>query len=71
MMLTSVVSAYFYLRIVVVMYMREPQTDGEAIPGNAPRSLAAAISAAAVLIFGIMSTPLLNMITAGLQSAVR
>jgi NADH-quinone oxidoreductase subunit N len=71
MMLTSVVSAYFYLRIVVTMYMREPQADGEAIANNAPRALAAAISAAAVLVFGIMSTPLLNMITAGLQSAVR
>jgi NADH-quinone oxidoreductase subunit N len=71
MMLTSVVSAYFYLRVVVTMYMREPQAEGEAITGNAPRSLAAAISVAAVLVFGIMSTPLLNMIVSGLQSATR
>jgi len=71
MMLTSVVSAYFYLRVVVTMYMREPQADGELIAGNAPRSLAAAISAAAVLVFGIMSTQLLNVITTGLQSAIR
>ncbi len=71
MMLTSVVSAYFYLRVVVVMYMREPQVDGEVITGNIPRSLAAAISATAVIVFGIMSAPLLSMITAGLQSAVR
>jgi NADH-quinone oxidoreductase subunit N len=71
MMLTSVVSAYFYLRVVVTMYMREPQAEGEAIHGNAPRSLAAAISVAAVLVFGIMSTPLLNMIVSGLQSATR
>lgn len=71
MMLTSVVSAFFYLRVVVTMYMREPQTEGEAIASNMPRALAAAISTAAVLVFGLLSTPLLNMIAIGLQTAVR
>ena len=71
MMLTSVVSAFFYLRVVVTMYMREPQAEGEAIANNAPRAVAAAISAAVVLAFGLLSTPLLNMITAGLQTAAR
>ncbi|MCS6848272.1 MAG: NADH-quinone oxidoreductase subunit N [Anaerolineae bacterium] len=69
--LTSVVSSYFYLRLVMTMFMREPQTEGEPIPANAPRSLAAAISVAAVFIFGLLPAPLLNMITAGVQSAVR
>ncbi|BCX02696.1 MAG: NADH-quinone oxidoreductase subunit N [Candidatus Roseilinea sp.] len=69
--LTSVVSSYFYLRLVMTMFMREPQTEGEPIPANAPRSLAAAISVAAVFIFGLLPAPLLGMITAGVQSAVR
>lgn len=71
MMLTSVVSAFFYLRVVVVMYMREPQTDGEVITGNIPRSLAAAISATAVIVIGILSAPVLGVITTSLQNAVR
>lgn len=69
--LTSVVSAYFYLRVVTTMFMREPQGEGEVIPANAPRSLAAAVSAAAVLVFGLLPAPLLGMITAGVQSAAR
>lgn len=69
--LTSVVSSYFYLRLVMTMFMREPQAEGEPIPANAPRSLAAAISVAAVFIFGLLPAPLLSMITAGVQSAVR
>jgi NADH-quinone oxidoreductase subunit N len=69
--LTSVISAYFYLRVVTTMFMREPQAESEAIPASAPRSLAAAISAAAVLIFGLLPAPLLGVITASVQSAIR
>ncbi|PJF47976.1 MAG: NADH-quinone oxidoreductase subunit N [Chloroflexi bacterium] len=69
--LTSVVSSYFYLRLVMTMFMREPQAEGEPIPPHAPRSLAAAISVAAVFIFGLLPAPLLGMITAGVQSAIR
>ncbi len=69
--LTSVVSSYFYLRLVMTMFMREPQTEGEPIHANAPRSLAAAISIAAVFVFGLLPAPLLSMITAGVQSAAR
>ncbi len=69
--LTSVVSSYFYLRLVMTMFMREPETEGEPIPANAPRSLAAAVSVAAVFIFGLLPAPLLSMVTAGVQSAIR
>jgi len=68
--LTSVVSAYFYLRLVMTMFMREPGAADMLIPGNAPRALAAAISVAAVFVFGLLPAPLLNMINAGVQSAV-
>ncbi len=69
--LTSVVSSYFYLRLVMMMFMREPEAEGEPITANAPRSLAAAVSVAAVFIFGLLPTPLLNMVAAGVQSAIR
>ena len=67
-MLTSVVSAYFYLRLVVTMFMREPQGEGEAIASNTPRSLAALISVVAVVLIGVLPAPLLSMIAAGVQS---
>lgn len=66
--LTSVVSAYFYLRLVMTMFMREPRAEGEPIYNHAPRALAAAISVAAVCVFGLLPAPLLNMISAGVQS---
>jgi NADH-quinone oxidoreductase subunit N len=69
--LTSVVSAYFYLRVVATMFMREPAGEGEVIPASAPRSIGAAISAVAVVILGVLPAPLLGMITSGVQSAVR
>jgi NADH-quinone oxidoreductase subunit N len=69
--LTSVVSAYFYLRVVMTMFMREPQPEGEAIVASAPRSLAAAISVAVVLIVGLLPAPLLSLVTSGVQSAVK
>lgn len=69
--LTSVVSAYFYLRLVMTMFMREPEMAAEPIVNNAPRSLATAISVAAVFVFGVLPAPLLGLITAGVQSAVK
>jgi NADH-quinone oxidoreductase subunit N len=68
--LTSVISAYFYLRLVMTMFMREPSAMDMAIPAHAPRALATAISVAAVFVFGLLPAPLLDVINAGIQSAV-
>jgi NADH-quinone oxidoreductase subunit N len=69
--LTSVISAYFYLRVVMTIFMREPQPEGEPIPASTPRSLAAAISVAVVLVVGLLPAPLLGLVTNGVQSAVK
>jgi NADH-quinone oxidoreductase subunit N len=69
--LMSVVSAYYYLRVVTTMFIREPEGEGEAIPGNTPRSIAAAVSTALVFVIGILPAPLLGLATAGVQSAVK
>ncbi len=56
-LLTSLVSAYYYLRVVVMMYMR----DGEPAPSKDAWIQIAAIGAAAlVLIFSILPGPLFN-----------
>lgn len=53
--LTSLISAFYYLRVVVIMYMQ----DGEPVARTDGWLLAtAAVSAAAVVIFSIFATPL-------------
>jgi NADH-quinone oxidoreductase subunit N len=58
--LASVVSVYFYLRVIYLMYMVEP-TREYGTPTRAPWALAAAaISAAAVVLLGLYPIPLLD-----------
>ena len=57
----SAVSAFYYLRVVVAMYMREPVADdtwGRITPGSA---LAIAISLAVVLGLGVYPAPVLAL----------
>ena len=59
--LMSAVSAYYYLRVVVQMYMREPLADddwGRVTPGSA---LALAVSVAVVLGLGVYPAPVLAL----------
>jgi NADH-quinone oxidoreductase subunit N len=59
--LMSVVSAYYYLRVVVSMYMREP-VPGVAWTAPSPAaSLALAVSVAVVLALGVYPAPVLEM----------
>jgi NADH-quinone oxidoreductase subunit N len=57
--LMSVVSAYYYLRVVVVMYMRDPVGEDPWAPVGAGPRLGLAIAAFVVLLFGIYPAPLL------------
>ena len=56
----SVVSAYYYVRVIKVMYMAEPVTD-EAVPSGVPIRLALLATAAGILVFGIYPTPLIEL----------
>jgi NADH-quinone oxidoreductase subunit N len=58
--LTSVVAFFFYLRVIVAMYMQEPET--EAVPGPGPVARSAlALLAVATLVFGLLPAPLLEL----------
>jgi NADH-quinone oxidoreductase subunit N len=59
--LTSVVSAYYYLRIVVAMYMEPPlgEDNFAAVPATAV--LALVLSAGVTLLFGLWPTPVLTL----------
>ena len=63
--LTSVVSAYFYVRVIVQMYLREAPTQGEAESTPGATSLldsAAYIGLAGTLIIGILPTTLTSLL---------
>ena len=58
-MLTSVVSVFFYLRVVVMMHMAErPTTAPPAVPAVGMVALAASV---AMIFWGILPTPVLNL----------
>ncbi len=59
-LLNSAVAAYYYLRVLVVMYMHEPGASVEGLPPLTPALKAAVWSAAAAtLILGIWPSPVL------------
>jgi NADH-quinone oxidoreductase subunit N len=67
-MVMSVVSAYYYLRIVVAMYMREPAGPDEWAPVGLGAGLALAISVAVVLGLGVYPAPVLTWARAAVNS---
>ena len=63
-MLTSVVSVFFYLRVVVMMYMAEP-AEGVTRPVIGGVALSAlAVSTIAIFYLGILPTRLLDLAAA-------
>jgi NADH-quinone oxidoreductase subunit N len=59
--LTSVVSVFFYLRIVVMMYMTEGPAEAAAQPLSRPGIAALAIAVAAVLYLGVLPARVLDI----------
>jgi NADH-quinone oxidoreductase subunit N len=67
-MLTSVISVFFYLRVVVMMYMSERVTS-EVPPRVAGIGMAAlALSIAAIVYLGILPTHVLNVAAASIST---
>jgi NADH-quinone oxidoreductase subunit N len=66
--LSSVVSVFFYLRIVVMMYMSE--RDARPVPAPLTRLAfgALAVSVIAILILGILPTPLIDLAQASVAT---
>ena len=61
--LSSAVAAFFYIRVIVLMFFREPIEDGTTvvIPTSLTRSVVL-ISGIATMVFGVIPTPLINFI---------
>ena len=57
----SVVSAYYYLGVVVSMYMREPAGEDSWAPVSPASAFALALTAAITVLFGVWPTPVLSL----------
>jgi NADH-quinone oxidoreductase subunit N len=65
MAINSIIGAYYYLRVIVVMYMREPSAETAALgPVHFPVgvSVVLAITFAGTILFGLYPNPVLNFI---------
>jgi NADH-quinone oxidoreductase subunit N len=63
--LFAAVSAYYYLRVVMVMYMREPEASGiePRLAVSPALTVALACAFAGVLVFGLYPNPLVSLAT--------
>jgi NADH-quinone oxidoreductase subunit N len=59
--LTSVISVFFYLRVVVMMYMQERGTEAPRIHVSAVSMTALSLSIAAIFYLGILPAQVLNL----------
>jgi NADH-quinone oxidoreductase subunit N len=66
--LTSLVSAYYYLRVIVIMYMREG--EGRALTSRVT-NLAVGVTALATFILGLLPTPVMELATRSLLALAR
>src|SRR5881396_2231331 len=65
MAINSVIGAYYYLRVIVVMYMREPSAEAAALaPVGFPITVnvVLAVTAIGTILFGVYPNPVINFI---------
>lgn len=60
---TALVAAYFYLRVVVVLYMKAPAGPEDVRSPGMPEAIALVVPAAAVLLLGLFPQPLLGLLS--------
>jgi NADH-quinone oxidoreductase subunit N len=64
--LNSVISVYYYLRPIVVMYMRDDEMEDTILPMNATRT-AIVLTAFLVLVLGVLSGPIYSVVEKALS----
>lgn len=58
----SAISAFFYLRVIMYMYMKEPQGEEVVLTNSPSMSIALAVMAVMVLIIGVFPSILLDLV---------
>jgi NADH-quinone oxidoreductase subunit N len=69
--LNSAIGAYYYLRIIVVMYMREPQLDAPTTPVSMGLGVALAVSLAATIYLGVLPGRVLDYASRSVAELMR
>jgi NADH-quinone oxidoreductase subunit N len=69
--LNSAVAAYYYLRVIVYMYMREPEGEGVAAAPSLAGGLALAIALVGIVLLGIMPAPFADLAQAAVAPLLR
>jgi NADH-quinone oxidoreductase subunit N len=64
--LNSAVAAYYYLRVIVYMYMREPEGEAATLAPSFAGGVALAVAAVGIVVLGVMPAPFADLA----QSAV-
>jgi NADH-quinone oxidoreductase subunit N len=60
--LSALVAAFFYLKVVVVLYMKEPSGQNDVRSLNVTETLALVTTGAAILLLGVCPQPLLDLL---------
>jgi NADH-quinone oxidoreductase subunit N len=69
--LNSAVAAYYYLRVIVYMYMREPEGAGAQWTPSFAGGVALAVAAAGIVLLGVMPAPFAELAQAAVAPLVR
>jgi NADH-quinone oxidoreductase subunit N len=69
--LNSAIAAYYYLRVVVYMYMREPDGAGARLAPTFAGGLALAIAAAGIVLLGVAPAPFVDLAQAAVAPLMR
>jgi NADH-quinone oxidoreductase subunit N len=69
--LNSAVAAYYYLRVIVYMYMREPEAAAAGLRPSFAGSLALVIALVGIVLLGVVPAPFVDLAQAAVAPLVR
>jgi NADH-quinone oxidoreductase subunit N len=69
--LNSAIAAYYYLRVIVYMYMREPEAASARLAPSFAGSLALAIAAVGIVLLGVAPAPFVDLAQAAVAPLMR
>ena len=61
-LMASVISAYYYLRVIVLMYMRKPESDSKITNPVLCTGLVLVFAVAVILLMGVLPSPMMTFI---------
>ena len=69
--LNSAVAAYYYLRVIVYMYMREPDGEGVAVAPSLAGGLALTLALVGIVVLGLIPAPFADLAQAAVAPLLR